>query len=119
MVNPANLLSTCQNCHPGVGPNWTGAWTGHNQISLERTPFVYYTDVFYSISLRSSLGSVICGIEDHPRPGRKDEDEPEMRQSNTPSRQIPLPCGLKSILNASRLGNAEHAILLLSVTICC
>ena len=49
MVNPANLLSTCQNCHPGVGPNWTGAWTGHNQISLERTPFVYYTDVFYSL----------------------------------------------------------------------
>jgi len=48
-VNPANLLSTCQKCHPGVGPNWTGAWTGHNQISLERTPFVYYTDVFYSI----------------------------------------------------------------------
>jgi predicted CXXCH cytochrome family protein len=49
MVNPANLLSTCQNCHPGVGPNWTGAWTGHNQISLERTPLVFYTDAFYSV----------------------------------------------------------------------
>lgn len=48
MVNPANLLTTCQNCHPGVGPNWTGAWTGHNQISLERTPFVYYTEAFYA-----------------------------------------------------------------------
>ena len=47
-VNPANLLATCQKCHPGVGPNWTGAWTGHYKISLERTPFIYYVDVFYS-----------------------------------------------------------------------
>jgi len=59
-VNPANLLSTCQKCHPGVGPNWTGAWTGHNQISLERTPFVYYTDAFYATFAPLVLwGSVI------------------------------------------------------------
>ena len=49
MVNPANLLATCQKCHPQAGPNWTGAWTGHNRISLERTPSVFYTDAFYSI----------------------------------------------------------------------
>ena len=48
MVNPANLLATCQKCHPGAGPNWTGAWTGHNEISLNRTPFLYYTNAFYS-----------------------------------------------------------------------
>lgn len=47
-VNPANLLTTCQQCHPGVDQNWTGAWTGHYKISLERTPFVFYTDLFYS-----------------------------------------------------------------------
>jgi predicted CXXCH cytochrome family protein len=47
-VNPANMLATCQKCHPGAGPNWTGAWTGHYRISVERTPFVYYTQVFYS-----------------------------------------------------------------------
>jgi predicted CXXCH cytochrome family protein len=47
-VNPSNLLVTCQNCHPDAGPNWTGAWTGHNEVSLERTPFVFYTEVFYS-----------------------------------------------------------------------
>lgn len=46
-VNPANLLTTCQQCHPGAGPNWTGAWTGHNRVSLERTPFVFYTQLFY------------------------------------------------------------------------
>ncbi|HKZ53960.1 MAG TPA: cytochrome c3 family protein [Anaerolineales bacterium] len=46
-VNPANLLSTCQQCHPAAGPNWTGAWTGHNRISIERTPFLFYTEAFY------------------------------------------------------------------------
>ncbi|MBN2146889.1 MAG: cytochrome c3 family protein [Anaerolineales bacterium] len=47
-VNPDNLLTTCQKCHPGVSENWTGAWTGHYEISLERNPFVYYVDLFYS-----------------------------------------------------------------------
>ncbi len=46
-VNPANLLATCQKCHPGVGPNWTAAWIGHNRIDPQRTPFLYYTEVFY------------------------------------------------------------------------
>ncbi len=47
-VNPTNLLATCQKCHPGVGPNWTGAWVGHNRIDQRRTPFLYYTEQFYS-----------------------------------------------------------------------
>jgi len=47
MVNPDNLLKTCQKCHPGVSPNWTEAWTGHNEISYERTPWLFYIDVFY------------------------------------------------------------------------
>jgi predicted CXXCH cytochrome family protein len=47
-VNPANLLVTCQKCHPGVNQNWTAAWTGHNEIRLDRTPFLYYANVFYS-----------------------------------------------------------------------
>jgi len=46
-VNPANLLTTCRQCHPDAGPNWTGAWTGHYQVSLQRTPFVFYTQAFY------------------------------------------------------------------------
>jgi hypothetical protein len=55
LVNPKNLLATCQKCHRSAGPNWTGAWTGHNQISLERTPFVFYTQVFYSSFATSVL----------------------------------------------------------------
>ncbi len=47
-VSPDNLLSTCQKCHPTAGPNWTDAWTGHNEVSLERTPFLFYVDKFYT-----------------------------------------------------------------------
>jgi predicted CXXCH cytochrome family protein len=60
MVNPANLLATCQQCHPDAGPNWTGAWTGHNKISQERTPFLYYTDIFYSSLTPTVL--VLCSL---------------------------------------------------------
>jgi len=47
-VNPTNLLATCRKCHPKAGSNWTSAWTGHNPISLSRTPTLYYTKIFYS-----------------------------------------------------------------------
>jgi nitrate/TMAO reductase-like tetraheme cytochrome c subunit len=46
-VHPSNLLQTCQECHPSAGNNWTDAWTGHNEVSLERTPFLFYTKTFY------------------------------------------------------------------------
>jgi len=46
-VNPDKLLGTCRQCHPTAGPNWTGAWTGHDPVSRERTPFVFYTQAFY------------------------------------------------------------------------
>jgi predicted CXXCH cytochrome family protein len=54
-VNPANLLATCQKCHPTAGPNWTGTWTGHNRVSLERTPFIFYTQEFYDVFVRLVL----------------------------------------------------------------
>jgi predicted CXXCH cytochrome family protein len=61
-VNPANLLATCQKCHPDVGPNWTGAWTGHNEISLQRTPFVFYTDAFYRYLIPIVLAIMVIYI---------------------------------------------------------
>jgi hypothetical protein len=48
MVNSANLLETCRKCHPGAGPNWIHTWTGHNRISLEKTPYLFYVDTFYA-----------------------------------------------------------------------
>jgi predicted CXXCH cytochrome family protein len=60
MVNSANLLATCSKCHPGAGPNWVGSWTGHNRISFERTPFLFYVDAFYKSFVPLVLwGSII------------------------------------------------------------
>lgn len=59
-VNPNNLLVTCQKCHPGVGSNWIGAWTGHYKVSLQRTPFLFYVDSFYKFFAPLILW--ICGI---------------------------------------------------------
>jgi predicted CXXCH cytochrome family protein len=54
-VHPSNLLQTCQKCHPDASPNWTDAWTGHNEVSLERTPFLFYTKTFYDILIPAVL----------------------------------------------------------------
>ena len=55
-VNPANLLATCQQCHPDAGPNWTAAWVGHNRIDPARTPILYSTEQFYSTFIPAVLG---------------------------------------------------------------
>ena len=51
---------------PRCGDHWTGAWTGHNQVSLDRTPFVFYTQAFYAsltpVVLWVSIGYVILQI---------------------------------------------------------
>jgi predicted CXXCH cytochrome family protein len=47
-IHATNLLVTCQKCHPGAGPNWVDAWVGHNEISLQRTPWLYNVQAFYA-----------------------------------------------------------------------
>jgi predicted CXXCH cytochrome family protein len=47
-VNASNRLETCRKCHAGVSENWTDAWTGHHDISPERTPWLFYISLFYS-----------------------------------------------------------------------
>jgi hypothetical protein len=55
MVHPNNLLKTCRECHPDAGPNWTSAWTGHHEISFERTPYLFYVEQFYLTFSRAVL----------------------------------------------------------------
>ena len=47
-VHSTNLLVTCQKCHPGAGPNWVDAWVGHNEISPQRTPWLFNVQAFYA-----------------------------------------------------------------------
>lgn len=64
-VNPANLLSTCRQCHADAGPNWTSAWTGHNRIDPARTPYLFAVEQFYGgfTSLVLWLSIIYVGLQ--------------------------------------------------------
>ncbi len=51
----ANLLETCQQCHPDATANFPDAWTSHYQPSLEHNPLVYLVDSFYRFVIPVTL----------------------------------------------------------------
>jgi hypothetical protein len=52
----ANLLETCQQCHPDATANFSDAWTSHYQPSLEHNPLVFLVDTFYAIVIPVTVG---------------------------------------------------------------
>jgi len=58
----ANLLKTCQRCHPGAPPNFSAAWLSHYEPSLTRTPLVYGVQIFYSIFIPFIIGGLVLQI---------------------------------------------------------
>lgn len=52
----ANLLATCQQCHPDANENFPDAWTSHFQPSLEHNPLVYFVNLFYQIVIPVTVG---------------------------------------------------------------
>ena len=55
-VYQANLLETCQKCHPDATENFSASWLSHYEPDLERYPVVYFVDLFYKIMIPSVLG---------------------------------------------------------------
>ncbi len=45
----ANLLATCQQCHPDASENFPDSWTSHFEPSLQHNPLVYLVNLFYQI----------------------------------------------------------------------
>jgi len=45
----ANLLETCQKCHPNATENFTAAWTSHYEPSLQNNTGVFLVETFYRI----------------------------------------------------------------------
>jgi hypothetical protein len=54
----ANLLETCQECHPDATANFSDAWTSHFKPSLENNTLVYLVDLFYQIIIPLTLGAL-------------------------------------------------------------
>jgi predicted CXXCH cytochrome family protein len=52
----ANLLQTCQECHPDATANFPDSWTSHFRPSLQHNPMVYLVNLFYQFMIPSVLG---------------------------------------------------------------
>jgi hypothetical protein len=58
----ANLLRTCQQCHPGATRNFSSAWLSHYEPSLRRTPLVYGVKIFYTVFIPFIIGGLVLQI---------------------------------------------------------
>ena len=61
-VIQANLLTTCQKCHPDANENFPSAWLGHYVPDREKYPLVYYVDLFYKFFIPLVLGIMILFV---------------------------------------------------------
>jgi predicted CXXCH cytochrome family protein len=55
-VYRANLLKTCQKCHPDATQNFSASWLSHYEPDVDKYPLVYFVDLFYKIFIPAVLG---------------------------------------------------------------
>jgi len=58
----ANLLGTCQRCHPEATTNFPTSWLSHYQPTRENTPLVYYVNLFYRILIPLVIGAMLLWV---------------------------------------------------------
>ncbi len=51
----ANLLETCQRCHPSATANFSDSWTGHHRPSLRDNPLMLLITVFYAMVIPGTV----------------------------------------------------------------
>jgi len=61
-IAPANLLRTCQQCHPEAEANFAAATTGHFRIRREASVLPYYVEVVYRFLIPAVIGSMAAYI---------------------------------------------------------
>lgn len=61
-VMKANLLRTCQRCHPGATQNFSSAWLSHYEPSLKTAPLVYSVRIAYLILIPFMIGGLVLQI---------------------------------------------------------
>jgi predicted CXXCH cytochrome family protein len=58
-VIKANLLVTCQKCHPDADASFPTSWIGHYRPDPWRAPLVFFVNLFYWIFIPAVLGFMI------------------------------------------------------------
>jgi hypothetical protein len=61
-VMKANLLKTCQKCHPDATTNFPTAWMSHYEPSPQHSPLVYYVQLFYRILIPTVIGGMLVFV---------------------------------------------------------
>lgn len=61
-VMRANLVRTCQRCHPGATENFPAAWLSHYEPTWERAPLVYSVKLFYAIMIPVMMAGLVLQI---------------------------------------------------------
>jgi hypothetical protein len=51
-----NMLAACQRCHPDASENFSASWMSHYIPDPQRTPLVYYVELFYNLFVPGVLG---------------------------------------------------------------
>jgi nitrate/TMAO reductase-like tetraheme cytochrome c subunit len=58
----ANLMVTCQRCHPDANLNFPDSWLSHYIPTPDRYPIVYYVNLIYLILIPLVLGAMLLFI---------------------------------------------------------
>lgn len=58
----ANLVATCQQCHPDANENFSASWMSHYEPSLEHYPLVYFVNLFYRVVIPVTVGAFVLFI---------------------------------------------------------
>jgi len=53
-----NMLAVCQRCHPDASENFSASWMSHYIPTPQKTPLVYYVQLFYKIFIPTVLGGM-------------------------------------------------------------
>jgi hypothetical protein len=53
-----NMLAVCQRCHPDASENFSASWMSHYIPHPQKTPLVYYVQLFYNIFIPGVLGGM-------------------------------------------------------------
>jgi predicted CXXCH cytochrome family protein len=64
-VIQANLLATCQKCHPGAKGDFPSSWMSHYEPSLTKAPLVYLIKLAYAFFIPFMIGGLALQLALH------------------------------------------------------
>ncbi|MHB8872062.1 MAG: cytochrome c3 family protein [Myxococcaceae bacterium] len=64
-VVQANLVQTCQKCHPDASANFPATWLSHYEPTFEKSPLVFGVEWFYRLFIPFIIGGLVLQIALH------------------------------------------------------